>query len=78
MIFQMAFMREAGESPPRYDSRRFRRLLDGGGVKRNHPLKMVAPHPNANFFDHDFLSPTFAETIERHIKNYIEDYGGVQ
>jgi hypothetical protein len=41
-------------------------------------LTILEPHSDANFFDHDFLSPTFADTIERHIKNYIKKYGGVQ
>ena len=49
-----------------------------GKMRHRDELIILAPHPNANFFDHDFLSPTFAETIERHIKNYVEDYGGVQ
>ena len=41
-------------------------------------LTILESHHDAKFFDHDFLSPTFANPIERHIKNYIKNYGGMQ
>lgn len=49
-----------------------------GKIKYGNQLQILKPHSDANFWDHEFLSPTFAEPIERHIKNYIEDYGGLQ
>ena len=39
-----------------------------GKLKYGDELTILEPHPDANFFDHDFLSPTFAETIKRQIK----------
>jgi hypothetical protein len=52
-------------------------LLDIDGIiNYRDELHVLEPHPNAGFFDHDFLSPTFAKTIEDHIKAFIEDYGG--
>jgi len=49
-----------------------------GKLKYGHQLRILEPHPDAKFFDHDFLSPTFAETIKHHIKEYIKKYGGMQ
>lgn len=49
-----------------------------GKMKHRDELIILEPHPDAKFFDHDFLSPTFSETIEHHIKDYIKKYGGIQ
>jgi RHS repeat-associated protein len=46
-----------------------------GKLEYGDQLKILEPHPDANFWDHDFLSPTFQEKIERHILEYIKDYG---
>ena len=47
-----------------------------GRLKYGSELHILEPHPNAKFWDHEFASSTFAETIKRHIKEYIEEYGG--
>lgn len=47
-----------------------------GKIKYGNQLQVLEPHPNANFWDHEFLSPTFAPKIRRHINDYIENYGG--
>ncbi len=44
-------------------------------MKYRSELQVLEPHPDANFWDHDFLSPTFASMIKRHINDYIENYG---
>src|SRR5262249_10610751 len=31
----------------------------------------LTPHRSASFFDHHFLSPTYREVIEYHLKEYI-------
>lgn len=49
-----------------------------GKMRYRDEVIILAPHQDASFFDHDFSSPTFAEPIERRIKNYIKKYGGVQ
>ena len=49
-----------------------------GKMRYRDELIVLEPHPDANFFDHDFLSPTFAEPIKRHTKDYIKKYGGMQ
>lgn len=41
-------------------------------------LHVLAPYPDADVWDHSFLSPTFKDILERQIKNYIESYGGIQ
>jgi RHS repeat-associated protein len=47
-----------------------------GKMKYGNQLQVLEPHPNANFWDHEFLSPTFAQSIQYHITNYLKDYGG--
>jgi len=47
-----------------------------GKLKYGGELQILEPHPNANFWDHEFLSPTFESSIQRHITNYIKNYGG--
>jgi hypothetical protein len=50
--------------------------LDIWGKKRyGKELHVLEPHPDAKFWDHPFLSPTFKDTIQDHISNYIKDYG---
>ena len=46
-----------------------------GKMKYGNQLQILEPHPDANFWDHEFLSPTFAPKIKDHIKDYIENYG---
>ena len=61
-----------------YASRRdFVPFLDIEGViKYGNQLTILKPHPDAGLLDHDFLSPTYAERIEHHIKKFIKDFGG--
>ena len=49
-----------------------------GRLKYGNELHILEPHPNAKFWDHEFASPTFSETINRHIQEYIEDYGDIE
>jgi hypothetical protein len=49
-----------------------------GKIKYRNELHILEPHPEASFWDHEFLSPTFRDPIERHIINYIKNYGGRQ
>jgi RHS repeat-associated protein len=49
-----------------------------GRLRYGNELHILEPHPNAKFWDHEFASPTFTGTIKRHIKDYIEDYGGTK
>ncbi|WP_171005794.1 DUF6531 domain-containing protein [Candidatus Rhabdochlamydia sp. T3358] len=62
-----------------YISRRdFVTHLDFDGKRRyGNELHVLEPHPDANkFWDHEFLSPTFKDTLERHIVDYVKNYGG--
>jgi hypothetical protein len=38
-------------------------------------LIWLDPHPKASWFDHDFLSPTFAPVIEERITQHIKKWG---
>jgi hypothetical protein len=49
-----------------------------GRVKHRNELHILEPHPNVKFWDYEFASSTFSETIEHHIKDYIENYGGIK
>jgi RHS repeat-associated protein len=42
-----------------------------GGVD----VKVLPSHPDANLHDHDFTSPTYEETIEKHTSNYVQSIG---
>ncbi|MEX0962287.1 MAG: hypothetical protein WDZ28_05480 [Simkaniaceae bacterium] len=46
-----------------------------GKMRHRDELTILDPHPDASFFDHDFLSPTFAPVIQYHINKYFENYG---
>jgi hypothetical protein len=61
-----------------YVSRRdFVTRLDVWGCKKyGSELRILEPHPDADFWDHAFLSPTFEQTLKGHIKEYIDNYGG--
>ena len=61
-----------------YISRRdFVTHLDlAGKLKYGGELHILEPHPEASFWDHEFLSPTFRDPIQGHINDYIENYGG--
>ena len=54
------------------------RLDIRGNLQYGNQLKILEPHPNARSWDHEFLSPTFEDPIERHIIEYIEDYGSIK
>jgi len=47
-----------------------------GKIKYGNELHILEAHPDANYWDHEFSSPTFAKTIERHIIDYVKNYGG--
>jgi RHS repeat-associated protein len=49
-----------------------------GKIRYGNELHILEPHPDADFWDHDFLSPTFEKTRERHITDYIKNYGGLK
>lgn len=61
-----------------YGSERdFVTYLDAAGtLMHGNELKILKPHSNAKFWDHEFLSPTFEELLKYHIKDYIDNYGG--
>lgn len=46
-----------------------------GKLRYGSQLQILEPHPDANLWDHDFLSPTFADQKECVIFNYIQNYG---
>lgn len=47
--------------------------LDGKGKKLcKEKIVTLTPHPEAAFFDHHFLSPTFHPAIRHHLKVYLE------
>ena len=46
-----------------------------GQMKYRDQLEILEPHPNAFFWDHGFLSPTFDDVKRRHISDYIQKYG---
>ncbi|MGB7127853.1 MAG: hypothetical protein WBD50_02025, partial [Candidatus Rhabdochlamydia sp.] len=51
--------------------------LDFDGKRRyGDELHVLEPHPDANKWDHEFLSPTFKDPLERHIVDYVKNYGG--
>ena len=35
----------------------------------------LTPHPEARFFDHHFLSPTYRDAITHHLKEYLRENG---
>ena len=47
-----------------------------GKLKYGHELHILDPHPKANFWDHEFLSPTFDDSKQKHIIDYLNNYGG--
>ncbi len=53
--------------------------LDVWGKRRyGNELHVLEPHPDANKWDHEFLSPTFEGRIQEHIDDYIKKYGSKQ
>lgn len=44
-------------------------------LKDKEQLILLDPDPDAKGIDHDFMSPTFRELIEQHIKDYINNKG---
>ena len=50
--------------------------LDREGAIREHDTTVtLASHANAPYFDHEFMSPTYLETLQWHINNYIRTKG---
>ncbi|MBM3197916.1 MAG: hypothetical protein FJZ58_01500 [Chlamydiae bacterium] len=47
-----------------------------GKIRYGNQLQVLEPHPDASFWDHSFLSPTFEETLRDTILNHIKNYGG--
>jgi len=47
-----------------------------GKLQYGNQLKKLEPPSTANFWDHEFLSPTFEDRNENLITNYIKYYGG--
>lgn len=46
-----------------------------GLLRHGGQLNVLQPHPDAKFWDHEFLSPTFELTLKKHINKHVEDYG---
>jgi hypothetical protein len=44
-----------------------------GKKKYGNQLQILEPHPDASFWDHEFLSPTFERTLNHHITEYINN-----
>lgn len=53
------------------------RYCDRAGIRDNPDnVHFLAPHKSASkIFDHGFASPTYKNDIEKHLKDYIKDYG---
>ena len=50
--------------------------LDLAGARREREtIVTLESHPNASFFDHSFMSPTYKKDLQRHMLNYIESRG---
>lgn len=50
--------------------------IDKIGRKRcKETTVILTPHKDAAFFDHHFLSPTYAPAIEHHLKAYLKENG---
>lgn len=46
-----------------------------GKWKHGSELQILEPHVDANFLDHEFLSPTFAPILKGHIIDFIKNHG---
>lgn len=49
-----------------------------GKMKYGDELTILEPHPDAPFWDHDFLSPTFDKVKKDAINSYLEQYGDIK
>lgn len=50
--------------------------FDGAGAKREQDsIVTLASHPDASGFDHEFMSPTYLESLQKHIRNYKNSKG---
>ena len=47
-----------------------------GKMRYGNQLHVLEPHPNAKFWDHEFLSPTFDGVKRFHVDEYLENYAG--
>ena len=53
---------------------KFLEICDSGGAI--HLKNALLTSPESVKWDHEFLSPTFKDTLERHIVDYVKNYGG--
>ena len=52
--------------------------FDKAGARREkHSIITLASHPKASAFDHEFMSPTYQERLQHHIRRYIKSQGKV-
>lgn len=51
------------------------RIDRAGGRREMSSIITLASDPNASAFDHEFMSPTYQERLQRHIKNYLNTQG---
>ena len=50
--------------------------LDLAGARREREtIVALESHPNASFFDHSFMSPTYRDRLEKHVIEFIESGG---
>ena len=50
--------------------------LDRSGARREKDtIVTLSSHPDASFFDHEFMSPTYQRELRKHITNYIKANG---
>ena len=45
------------------------------GLKDWNQIILLDPHPDANFHDHEFESPTFKPILEQHMNLYTDQNG---
>ncbi len=51
---------------------------DSAGAKREKDsIITLDSHPEAASFDHEFMSPTYQERLQHHIRRYIKSQGKV-
>jgi len=51
--------------------------FDRAGAKREKDtIVTLTSHPDASGFDHEFMSPTYQEKLQEHIRYYIQTQGG--
>lgn len=48
-----------------------------GATREKDSIVTLASHPKASAFDHEFMSPTYQERLQHHIRRYIKSQGKV-